>query len=105
MTFQEKISIFFTIILFLPVLVLIVFSKNGVLDYTRLEKEKATALLENAKIESRNQNLTREILRLKHDLDYIRHVARHDLGMTAQEDVIFKVMDHEIQKTGSDDDS
>lgn len=102
MTITEKIFLFFTIMLFLLVLSLIVFSKNGVLDYTRLEKEKAAVLQKNAKIKSSNQSLSREIRRLKQDLDYLRHVARHDLGMTAEDEVVFKVTDHGIGKTGSD---
>ena len=105
MTFQEKMFLFFTIALLLLVLVLIVFSKNGVLDYTRLAKEKAAVLQEKEQIKNRNQSLEQEIRRLKHDLDYLRHVARHDLKMTAEDDVIFKVMDHGIQETGRDDDN
>lgn len=96
MTFKEKFFLSCTIMIFLLVLALIVFSKNGLLDYTRLEKEKAAVLRENAKIKSQNQSLAREIRRLKKDPDYIRHVAGHDLGMRAENEVIFKVMGHGI---------
>lgn len=105
MTIQEKIALFFTVMLLLLMLVLIVFSKNGVLDYSRLEKEKAAVLRENQKIKSRNQMLVREIRRLKHDLEYIRHVARHELGMTGEDDVVFKVMDHGIKENGSENEN
>mgnify|MGYP006433076567 CR=1 FL=1 len=98
MRFREKFFLSCTGMIFLLVLALIVFSKNGLLDYTRLEKEKAAVLRENAKIQSRNQSLLREIRRLKRDPDYIRHVARHDMGMSAENEVIFKVMEHGIPK-------
>ncbi len=102
MSFQEKVGLFFTIMFLLLVLGLIVFSKNGILDYTSLAKEKAAVVRENERIRKRNQILVQQIHRLRNDPEYIRHVAKHDLGMTAADDVVFKLINHGIENDGGD---
>lgn len=70
---------------------LIVYSENGLTDLLALCKEEQIIMDKNKKIEKENTELARKVTRLKHDMGYIEHVARHELGMAAQDELIFKI--------------
>jgi cell division protein FtsB len=73
-------------------LFLTIFSHNGILDYYRLSKEKQLILLDNKKIEEKNLNFSRQINRLTNDKDYIEHIAKHEFGMAATDEYVFRTI-------------
>ena len=88
----KKHSIFFSIAvaLMFSLLFFIVFSEHGFLDLNSLKAEKARLNKKNELISHQNLSLSVEIDRLKHDLDYIENVARQELGMVGENELILK---------------
>jgi len=69
---------------------LVTFSNRGLIDNFRA-KERINALKkENADLIRENGDLKRTISLLKYDLTYIEMVARNELGMVKQGDVVFR---------------
>ncbi|WDP88878.1 MAG: septum formation initiator family protein [Desulfobacter sp.] len=90
MTTIEKIGLYLGIGIVLLILGLIFFSTNGVMDYRALTEKEARITARVRKESQENKRIEKEINRLKHDLEYIRHKARHDHGMAAPDELIFK---------------
>lgn len=90
MTKFEKTAVFFSISIIIVLIFLIVFSKHGFLDYRQLKNKEAVVLdiMNNIRIE--NQILENEIQRLKTDIEYIKHIAKHEHDMAEEEELIFK---------------
>jgi cell division protein FtsB len=90
MTMVEKTGLYFSLFLIVLLLFLIVFSKNGVLDY-RILKAKETVILKQVQtIDRKNQRYENEIKSLKTDMNYIKHVAKHEHDMAEEDELIFK---------------
>lgn len=90
MTTIEKIGLYLGGGVALLILGLIFFSTNGVMDYRALKAEETRIMTRASQESLENKRLEKEIIRLKHDLEYIRHRARHDHGMAASDELIFK---------------
>ena len=69
---------------------LIAFSKHGIIDYKSLKGREAVILDQVQTIELENENLENEINSLKTDMDYIKHVAKHENDMAEEDEIIFK---------------
>ncbi|MCD4743479.1 MAG: septum formation initiator family protein [Desulfobacteraceae bacterium] len=85
------------VVLFI-LLFLIIFSHNGLIDYFDLCEKKQLVLLKNKKIEEKNSKLSLQINRLKNDKEYIGHVAKHEFGMAAADELVFRTTGN--RKTG-----
>ncbi len=86
----EKTGFLFTIFILVALLFLVVFSKNGILDYNAL-KDKETAIInQTAKVNKENKIIENEIKSLKTDLEYIKHIAKQEHDMAADDELIFK---------------
>jgi cell division protein FtsB len=81
-----SISILFLIALFFFIIV----SEHGLLDLRLLKLEKAKLVLENRRLTQENLAISIEIDRLKHDPAYIENIARHELGMIGENEIILK---------------
>lgn len=81
--------------LMIVLLVLIFFSEKGVQDWMGFNAEKRRIERENASVERENQELSRKIERLKQDLGYIEHIARHELEMVAEGELVFRFRNSE----------
>lgn len=66
------------------------FSTRGVMDYNRLKSRQAQLEAQAAIADSQNSKMEKEILRLKTDLEYIKHLAKHEHEMAAQDELVFK---------------
>ncbi|MEE4364840.1 MAG: septum formation initiator family protein [Desulfotignum sp.] len=86
----EKTGFFMAIALMVVLLFLIVFSENGIRDYDQLKVKKAAVSSRIDVAEQENAGLEKLILRLKQDLSYIKHLARHEQGMAEPDELIFK---------------
>ena len=90
MTTVEKIGFYLGIFTTLVLLWMIFFSKNGVMDYQEL-KEKESRIMVQANLEAKqNRKMEKEIKSLKHDINYIKHLAKHEHEMAEPDELIFK---------------
>ncbi len=90
MTVFEKFGFYASIVGIIALLGLIVFSENGVFDYQAL-KDKEQMISEQIKEkEKENQILENEVKSLKVDMNYIKHVAKHEHDMAEGDELIFK---------------
>lgn len=74
---------------------LILFGQNGYIDYLHLKAQKNALVMENKEAEEDNRELRRQVTRLKSDIDYIEHIARKELGMIADDEIIYKFKQQE----------
>ena len=66
------------------------FSTRGVMDYSRL-KFRLDQLETQADIAAgQNSKMEKEILKLKTDIEYIEHLAKHEHEMAAENELVFK---------------
>jgi len=76
--------------IFIIIVLFIIFGNRGFTDY-RMLKEKQAALEETSEcIATENDKLKREITLLKTDLRHIEAVARRELGMVKQGDIVYQ---------------
>ena len=99
MTIVEKMGLYVSIFIIVVVLFLIVFSKHGVLDYKMLKGKETTVLNQIQTIDRENETLENEIKSLKTDMNYIKHVAKHEHDMAEQDELIFKDKSGNKRKT------
>ena len=90
MTMLEKTGIYASIVFILLLLFLIAFSKHGIFDYKKLKAKEMVIQGQMETIELENENLENEINSLKTDIDYIKHVAKHEHDMAEEDELIFK---------------
>ena len=75
----------------LLLLMFIVFGENGLADLNRLKAERDSLSEKNAELIQQNLLLCREIERLKTDPEYVKSLARKELGMIGKDEVVIKV--------------
>ncbi len=80
------------------ILFMIVYSENGFNDWRGLCQDVRRIEAANQELDLANRELARTIERLKTDMDYIEHVARHELGMAADNEIVFRFK----ERLGSD---
>ncbi len=68
----------------------IIVSEHGLADLIFLKKERSKLVEENERLTRENLSIGIEINRLKHDPEYIENVARKELGMIGEDEVILK---------------
>jgi cell division protein FtsB len=90
MTMVEKAGYSLSLIFILILMCFIVFSKNGVLDYRKLTKKEAVIVEKINQTDRITKKLENEIISLKNDMEYIKHVAKHEHDMAEKDELIFK---------------
>ncbi|UCF91096.1 MAG: septum formation initiator family protein [Desulfobacterales bacterium] len=70
---------------------IILFSEQGLFDLFRLRKERDGLVEKNERVIQENRSLAIEIDRLQHDPKFIENVARRELGMIGQDELILKL--------------
>ncbi len=66
------------------------FGEKGILHLLRLKKELARIQEMNLKIEQENQKLKEEISRLQYEKRYIEEIARKELGLVKEGEIIYQ---------------
>ena len=79
-----------TIVLILALVAWIGFGERGFIHLYRMEKERENYLEKISKLEQTNKELMNEIRRLREDRDYIETVARRELGLVKENELIIK---------------
>ncbi len=90
MSDRQKILLSIVIVLLFSLLVFIMFSDSGLADLFKLKSERDRLLQENARLKRENLTMYRMIERLKNDPEYIESIARKELGMIKNGEVILK---------------
>ena len=90
MTKMEKAGFAACILLIIILSFLVIISKNGMVDYYRLRQREALLVKQFRDIEARNILLEKEINSLKTDMEYIKHLAKHNHDMAEENELIFK---------------
>jgi len=90
MTLFERTCFFSGLLLILALVLMIFFSKNGVMDYNKLKKQEADLSSHAVQAEKENQKIEKELKSLKHDINYIKHLAKHEHEMAEPGELIFK---------------
>ena len=67
------------------------FVDGGVARHERLNEELARLKTLNDELEQDNSRLRREVEALKHDARYVERVAREELGLVREDEVLFIV--------------
>jgi len=87
---KKKIIIGVSVLFLFTLLLMIIFGNNGFLDLKRLKKERVTLAEQSCEIESQNLKSYRKVERLKNDPVFIENIARQELGMIGEGEVILK---------------
>jgi cell division protein FtsB len=70
--------------------ILTFFGENGILHLFHLQKEVARIKEKNINLEEENQKLKEEVKRLRTDKRYIEEIARKELGMVKEGEIIYQ---------------
>jgi cell division protein FtsB len=90
MTKKQNILLSISVLLLLALFFFIIVSEHGLADLRFLKKERDRLVEEKKKISRENQAISVEIDRLKHDPAYIESIARQELGMIGEDEIILK---------------
>ena len=94
----QKILISIAILLLLALFFFIIVSEHGLADLIFLRQERKKLVEKSERLTRENFSMGIEIDRLKHDPEYIENVARKELGMIGEDEVILKPQSHLEQK-------
>jgi cell division protein FtsB len=89
------------LLLFLFLGFLTFFGDRGVLHLVRLQKELNRIKEVNAKVEEENRKLKEEVRRLQNEKRYIEEIARKELGMVKEGEIIYQFDIPTKEKEGS----
>ncbi len=81
--------------------ILTFFGEKGILHLLRLQKELVRIKEKNMKLEEDNQKLREEVKRLQTDKRYIEEIARRELGMVKEGEIIYQFDSPSTGKRGS----
>ncbi|MDY7031316.1 MAG: septum formation initiator family protein [Thermodesulfobacteriota bacterium] len=82
---------FVIVLLFVFVmLILTTFGQRGITRIYRLSKERSQIVTFNGKLREENQNLKNEIYSLKRDKTYVEEIARQELGLAKEDEIIYQ---------------
>ena len=88
---MRKKRILLFIVGFLLILGLLTFfGEKGILHMMHLQKELSKIQQDNRQIEMENQKLKEEVRRLKVEKRYIEEIARKELGMVKEGEVVYQ---------------
>jgi cell division protein FtsB len=98
MTKTQSILVSIAIILIAALFFFIIVSEHGLVDLVFLKQERGKLVKKSERLNQENLSISIEIDRLKHDPEYIEKVARKELGMIGEDEVILKPQIHKEQK-------
>jgi cell division protein FtsL len=98
---KKKRLLLFVLISLLILGILTFFGEKGILHLLRLQKELVRIKEKNIKLEGENQKLKEEVKRLQTDKRYMEEIARKELGMVKEGDIIYQFDTPSTGKGGS----
>jgi cell division protein FtsB len=86
---KKKGLLLFFLVSFLILGYLTFFGEKGILHLHRLQKELVRIREANRKMDEENQKLKEEVRRLQQDKRYIEEIARKELGMVKEGEILY----------------
>jgi len=90
MTRKQSIFLSIGVVVLFSLLFFIIFGEHGLIDLNALKNERDRLSEKSEQMTRENLSLSVEIDRLKHDAKYIENVARQELGMVGEGELILK---------------
>lgn len=90
MSILEKSLLVTAVVAIIILAFLIVYGEKAYIEGSRLRLREQILTQTNLKLEKENMALEKKIERLKKDIRYIEHLARHELGMVAENELVFR---------------
>lgn len=87
---RKKHILVLVLFFFLTLIFLTFFGDKGILHLLRLQKELVRLKETNMKMEEENRKLREEVRRLQHEKRYIEEIARKELGMVKEGEIIYQ---------------
>jgi cell division protein FtsB len=87
----HKIFISFTGVALFLFFWVIILGERGLHDLIKMKKGRDILVEKNEKIDQENSLLYKRIVRLKEDPEFIENVAREELGMVGEDEIIYKL--------------
>ena len=85
-----KISVI-TLLFLCLIIAWLAFGERGFIHLYRMQKERQVYLKKIHELEDANQELMEQILKLQGDKDYIELMARKELGLIKDDEIIFRL--------------
>jgi len=90
LSMKKKRFLLLILVSFLIMGFLTFFGEKGIFHLLRLQKELNQIKEKNAKIQEENQKLKEEVSRLQREKRYIEEIARKELGMVKEGEIIYQ---------------
>lgn len=90
MNHRQKIILAIVAIAMCHLMLVVLFGDNGLVELNRKHNTHQRLLEENARLTRENLKMYRTIDRLENDPAFVEGVARQELGMIRQDELIFK---------------
>ena len=90
MTRKQNVFLSIAVLALASLLFFIIFGEHGLIDLNTLKYERNQLAEKSEQLTRKNLTLSVEIDRLKHDPKYIENVARQELGMVGEDELILK---------------
>ena len=90
MTRKQSVFLSIAVLALVSLLYFIIFGEHGLIDLNSLKNERNQLSTKSEQLTLKNLSLSVEIDRLKHDPKYIENVARQELGMVGEDELILK---------------
>ena len=87
---KKKSFILLILLIFLILGFITFFGENGIVRLLHLKKEFVRIKQSNTRIEAENQRLRDEVKRLQSEKSYIEEIARGELGMVKEGEIIYQ---------------
>ena len=90
MTRKQSVFLSIAVLALISLLFFIIFGEHGLIDLNSLKNERDQLSTKSEQLTRKNLAPSVEIDRLKHDPKYIENVARQELGMVGEDELILK---------------
>ena len=80
-----------------------ILGRKGLVDLLQLRSQRAYWISHNSALEAQNSALSHQIERLKTDWDFIESIARKELEMVREEEVVIQISPQPDQQVTVDD--
>lgn len=90
LTAKQRLLIFGACFLLVVLFLVILFGEKGFYDYMFLKKQYAEIQSNNSKLEDEGRKTYEVIKRMKTDLDYVEEIARQQLGMVLENEIVYQ---------------
>jgi cell division protein FtsB/cell division protein DivIC len=100
---KKKRILLFILFLFLILGLFTFFGDKGILHLLHLQKDLARIKEMNSKMEEENRKLREEVKRLQYEKRYIEEIARKELGMVKEGEIIYQFESPNDKKQNTQD--